>query len=133
MNAMNPLATLKELGGIEWRINDAKLDPRIKTTCIRRSLDNLIDTTAPARKFHGIIAKCRVALDNGDYLELLAGVALIRSMVPVTYGMIPAGALYHLPGEDVLWKKSKSGKVSVLSGVLYPHHDAAQHVKLANE
>lgn len=130
MNNLNPVATLKELGAIEHRINDATLNPNIKAACIRRSLDNLIDTTT--RKFHGIILRCRAALDASDELELVAGLALIRSMIPITYGIIPAGTIYTLPGEDTLWRKSKSGKVSMQSGVLYPHHDGAQIVRPVN-
>lgn len=128
----NRIATIKELGAIEHRINDATLHPNIKAACIRRSLDNLIDTTAPARKFHGIILRCRAALDAGDTLDLLAGLALIRSMIPTVYGIIPAGTIYTLPGEDTLWRKSKSGRVSMQSGVLYAHHDGAQIVRPVN-
>lgn len=130
MNNLIPVATLKELGAIEHRINDATLNPNIKATCIRRSLDNLIDTTT--RKFHGIILRCRAALDAGDTLELIAGLALIRSMIPITYGIIPAGTIYTLPGEDTLWRKNKSGRVSLQSGVLYPHPDGAQIVRPVN-
>ena len=129
---MNTIATIKEIGAIEHRIHDVALHPAIKTACIRRSLDNLIDTTAPARKFHGIIGRCRAALDNGDALDLLAGLALLRSMIPVTYGIIPASTTYHLPGEDTLWRKSKSGKVSLQSGVLYPHPEASTIVRPVN-
>lgn len=125
-----PVAAIKELGAIEHRINDATLSPNIKATCIRRSLDNLIDTTT--RKFHGIILRCRAALDAGDTLELIAGLALIRSMIPITYGIIPAGTIYTLPGEDTLWRKNKSGRVSLQSGVLYPHPDGAQIVRPVN-
>lgn len=127
MTNLNPLATLKEIGAIEYRLHDAELSPRIKAACIQRSLDNLIDTTPP-RKFGAIIHRCRDALHAGDTLELVAGLALLRSMVPLTYGMIPAGTIYVLPGEDNLWKKSKSGKVSLQSGVLYPHPEAGQRV-----
>ena len=128
----NRLAAIKELGAIEHRINDTTLNPNIKTACIRRSLDNLIDTTSPARKFHGIIGKCRTALDKGDWLELISGIALVRSMIPLSYGMLPAGSIYHLPGEDALWKKSKLGKVSVTSDVIYAHPEASTLVKAVN-
>lgn len=130
MNNLIPVAAIKDLGAIEHRINDATLSPNIKATCIRRSLDNLIDTTT--RKFHGIILRCRAALDAGDTLELIAGLALIRSMIPITYGIIPAGTIYTLPGEDTLWRKNKSGRVSLQSGVLYPHPDGAQIVRPVN-
>ena len=128
---LNPLASLKEIGAIEYRINDAGLNPDIKVSIIARGLANLFDTTPP--KFYNIIRRCSKALDDRDYLELAAGLALLRSMIPLTYGIIPAGTLYHLPGEDVLWKKSKSGKVSVLSGVLYPHPAADTRVCLVND
>ena len=131
MPALNPLASLKELGTIEYRLKDANLDPDIKVSVIARGLANLFDTTPP--KFYNIIRRCSKALDDRDYLELLAGIALIRSMIPLTYGIIPAGTLYRLPGEDVLWKKSKAGKVSVLSGVLYPHPEPSTAVVLIND
>ena len=131
MTTMNPLATLKEIGAIEWRINDAALDPRIKVACIRRSLDNLIDTTAPARKFHGIIAKCRAALDNGDTLDLLAGLALLRSMVPVTYGMIPAGTAFRVPNGGHYIKR-KGGIEELSTSALFKHLDAHQIVSVLN-
>lgn len=126
----NRLAAIKEIGAIEHRLTDDVTDPYVTLHCVRRNLDNLIDTLP--RKFHGIIAKCRSALDNGDTLDLLAGLALLRSMIPVTYGIIPAGTTYHLPGEDTLWRKSKSGKVSVQSGVMYPHPEANTVVKPVN-
>ena len=131
MTTMNPLATLKEISCIEWRIHDAGLDPRIKAACIRRSLDNLIDTTAPARKFHGIIGKCRVALDDGDTLDLLAGLALLRSMIPITWGMVPAGTLVTVGG--VLYRKNKIGRVEPHSGTILPHFPANTVIREVNE
>lgn len=131
MNTMNPLATLKEIGTIEWRIHDAALDPRIKAACIRRSLDNLIDTTAPARKFHGIIAKCRAALDAGDTLDLLAGTALLRTMVPVVYGMLTAGTAFRAP-QGGIYVKRKGGIEEIHTTALFKHLDAAAIVSVLN-
>lgn len=131
MNAMNPLATLKEISCIEWRINDANLDPRIKAACIKRSLDNLIDTTAPARKFHGIILRCRKALDDGDTLDLLAGTALLRSMIPTTYGCLTAGTAFRVPNGG-FYIKRKGGIEELSTSALFKHLDAGTIVSVLN-
>ena len=131
MTTMNPLATLKEIGAIEWRIHDAALDPRIKAACIRRSLDNLIDTTAPARKFHGIIAKCRAALDAGDTLDLLAGISLLRSIIPTTYGMIPAGTAFRAQAGGIYIKR-KGDIEEIHTSALFKHLDAGAIVAVLN-
>ena len=115
----NPTAAIKEIGAIEHRLTDDVTDPYVTLHCIRRNLDNLIDTLP--RKFWGILHRCRTALDAGDKLELVAGLALIRSMIPVTYGMLPAGATLrssHMahPGP---YTKRKSGVE--LHGCIYPH------------
>ena len=125
---MNPIATIKEIGAIEHRIHDATLHPNIKAACIRRSLDNLIDTTAPGRKFHGIIGKCRVALDNGDTLDMLAGLALLRSMIPVTWGMVTAGTAVRIPNAGVYIKR-KQGAEEIHTSALFKHFDPAQIVE----
>lgn len=129
MTTMNPLATLKELGSIEWRINDANLDSRIRAACIRRNLDNLIDTTP--RKFHGIILRCRKALDDGDYLDLVAGTALLRSMVPVVYGMLTAGTAFRVPNGGT-YVKRKEGPADIATGALFKHFPANQIVEVIN-
>jgi hypothetical protein len=118
MEHLNKLATLKEIGAIEYRIADQALDQNIRLHVIRRSLDNLIDTTP--RKFWGILAQCRRALEAGDMLELVAGCALVRSMVPVTWGMLPAGY------ETTIGRKTKAGRV--VDGVTYEHPLAATRV-----
>lgn len=128
---MNPIATIKEIGAIEHRIHDAALHPNIKAACIRRSLDNLIDTTAPARKFHGIIAKCRAALDAGDDLELISGIALIRSMIPTVYGMLTAGTAFKVDNGGYYIKR-KNGIEEIHTSALYPHPEASTVVKPVN-
>ena len=130
MTYLNPLATLKEISCIEWRIHDAGLDPRIKAACIRRNLDNLIDTTP--RKFHGIILGCSKALEAGDYLELVAGLALIRSMIPTTYGLIPAGAAFHVT-DGGTYIKRKNGIEELHTSALFKHLPAGTVVRLVNE
>ena len=131
MNNMNPLATLKEIGAIEWRIRDAAIAPRIKSACIKRSLDNLIDTTTPARKFHGIIFACRKALDDGDTLNLLAGLSLLRSMIPTTYGMLTAGTVFRAPQGGV-YVKRKGGIEEIHTSALFKHLDASAIVSVIN-
>ena len=130
MTYLNPLATLKELGAAEWRINDANLDSHIRAACIRRNLDNLIDTTP--RKFHGIILGCSKALEAGDYLELVAGLALIRSMIPTTYGLIPAGAAFRVPNGGTYIKR-KNGIEDLHTSALFKHLPAGTVVRLVNE
>lgn len=115
----NRLAAIKELGAIEHRLTDDVTDPYVTLHCVRRNLDNLINTLP--RKFWGILHCCRTALDAGDTLELIAGLALIRSMIPVTYGMLPAGAT--LRSSHMAWQgeciKRKSG--IEIKGRIYPH------------
>lgn len=126
---LNPLATIKELGAIEWRINDANLDSHIRAACIRRNLDNLIDTTP--RKFHGIILGCSKALEAGDYLELVAGLALIRSMVPTTYGMTPAGTAFSVTNGGNYIKR-KNGIEELHTTSLFKHLPADTHIHIIN-
>lgn len=126
---LNPLATIKELGAIEWRINDANLDSHIRAACIRRSLDNLIDTTP--RKFHGIILRCLKALEAGDYLELVAGLALIRSMIPTTYGMTPAGTAFSVTNGGNYIKR-KNGIEELHTTSLFKHLPADTHIHIIN-
>lgn len=130
MNNLIPVATLKELGAIEHRINDATLSPRIKAACIRRSLDNLSETTP--RKFHGIILRCRAALDAGDDLELISGIALIRSMIPIVYGMLTAGTAFKVDNGGYYIKR-KNGIEEIHTSALFKHLPGNQTVRVINE
>lgn len=130
----NVLMVRKTIGAIHHRLAEQGLDTAIRRRIILRQLEDLADTL-PVRKFGKLVGRCIQAHNEGDTLELVAGLALIESLLPpTTYGIIPAGTIYTLPGEDTLWRKSKSGigKVSMQSGVLYPHHDGAQIVRPVN-
>jgi len=117
MTTYNKLAAIKELGAIEHRINDANLDRRIKATCISRNLDNLLDTLPP--KFHGIILRCDRALRLNDYLELVAGLVLIRSLIPITLGATVAGSKVRLPDGTIVIKRKCL--LELTSGATIPH------------
>ena len=128
----NLLAAKKTIGGIHHRLAEQGLDTAIRRCIILRQLQDLADTL-PRRKFGNLVGRCIQAHNEGDTLELVAGLALIESLLPKpTYGIIPAGTIYTLPGEDALWRKSKSGKVSIASGVLYQHPEASTVVEPVN-
>ena len=118
MTTYNRLAAIKEIGAAMHRIMDANLDPAIKRRCLHRNLDNLIETL-PVIKFAEILARCQVALREGDYLELVAGLSMIDSMIPRTYGMLPAGAAFKVPGNPDTYIKRKGGVD--FNGQLVPH------------
>ena len=124
---LNKLGTLKEIGAMEYRLADEKLDPNIRLHVLRRSLDNLIDTTP--RKFHGIIAAARRALNDGDTLELTAALALLRSMVRMTYGCVLQGQVFEAVGRGI-HIKSKGGRIDMLTGNLLPHFPGDTPVNL---
>lgn len=127
----NLLAVRKTIGAIHHRLAEQGLDNAIRRRIIQRQLDDLLDTLP--RKFEGIIRRCIGANGADDRLELVAGLALIESMLPhLTYGCALQGQTFSLPGEDTLWRKSKSGRVSLQSGVLYAHFDGSTPINLTN-
>lgn len=129
----NILMVRKTIGAIHHRLQEQGLDTAVRRRIILRQLQDLADTL-PRRKFGRLVGRCIQAHNEGDTLELVAGLALIESLLPhLTYGCALQGQIFTLQGGDVLWKKSKSGRVSVVSGVLYPHFDASAAIKLVNE
>ena len=74
-------------------------------------LDELDET-----KLAPIIAKTAFANRQGDFEEVERGVLLLISLIPVTYGSIPAGTVFRLPGGAELLTKRKEG-VERFSGV----------------
>jgi hypothetical protein len=77
------------------------------------------------RKFGGLVAKLEVENDAGaaDEPEFAAGLALILSATPITYGMLPAGAEFHRPGSDRMFRKLKGGVQGSVS--MHPHPAAS--------
>lgn len=126
----NLLAVRKTIGAIHHRMNEEGLDSAVRRRIIQRQLDDLLDTLP--NKFWGILATCRHALDNGDNLELVAGLSLIESMLPpMTYGCVLQGQVFEVANRG-LYRKSKAGRVELLTGTILPHFPADLPVKLIN-
>lgn len=118
MSTFNRLAARKEIGAIRHRLAETGLDPVIRRQIIVRHLANLLDTL-PA-KFHGIVTRCQVALYN-DPLELAAGLDLIASLVPATYGSIPAGTVFKLSNGHYFIKRKEGCEYrGIVEAHLYP-------------
>lgn len=126
MNSFNRLAVRKEIGAIRHRLFEQKIDPVIRRQIIGRHLANLVDTL-PA-KFHGIVTRCQVALCN-DPLELAAGLDLIASLVPATYGSIPAGTVFKLNGRYFI--KRKEG--AEYRGIVEAHFHPSTRITIVND
>lgn len=129
--AYNLLAVRKEIGAIHHRLAEAGLNPTIRTRIIYRHIANLHETLP--HKFWGICTRCEGANDAGDTLELVAGLALIESMLPpLTYGCCLQGQVFEAPGRG-LYRKNKAGRVELLTGTILPHFPADLPVTLINE
>lgn len=125
MTTYNRLAARKITGAIAHLLT-GKHNP-IPADILRRliacHLRELYDILPP--KFNGIILRMERENDAGDCagLEFAAGLDLLTAMLPVTYGMIPAGSTFqiyeHMP---TTFRKRKNG-VEV-DGRLYPHFPA---------
>lgn len=104
----NKLAVRKELGAILYRLKDESLGAGIKSALIERNLENLLDELDET-KLAGIVVKTATANRQGDFEEVEQGVLLLISLIPVTYGSIPAGTVFRLPGGAELLTKRKGG------------------------
>ena len=111
---MNKLAALKEIGAIEYRCADTTLTPALRRDIIARNVANLICdlTTKPEHvaKFGGILE--RLAARHTTDSEILAGCALLRSMIPLTIGGICAGQTVRLIDGRVVTKRKDCLEVS---------------------
>jgi len=127
----NLLAVRKTLGAIHHRLQEQGLDPLVRARIIQRQLEDLADTL-PRRKFGGLVGRCIQAHNCRDDLELVAGLALIESMLPKpTYGCVLQGQVFEVDGRG-LYRKNKAGRVELLTGTILPHFDAGTPVKLGN-
>ena len=127
----NLLAVRKTIGAIHHRIHEEGLDPTIRRRIIQRQLEDLADTLP--HKFHTVIYGCERGLVSDDTLELVAGLALIQSMLPpMTYGQSVAGTAFRAPSGGI-YRKNKAGRVELLTGTILPHFPADLPVKLVNE
>lgn len=131
--AFNITAARKTVGAIIHRIEEAGLDPTIRRRIIQRQIADLIDTVQPFEKYESVLQRCSLANAQGDMTELAAGMQLISALLPpLTYGAVVAGTVFRFAGEDDLWRKSKSGCVSIQSGVIYSHPLPDTPVTLVN-
>lgn len=120
-NAFNKLACLKEIGSIEHRLSDTTLSPALRRDIIERHVTNLICDLIyvgnESAKFGGILE--RLANRHTSDTEILAGCALLRSLIPMTLGAVPAGNMIRLPG-GVLVTKRKGG-LELANGRMLAH------------
>lgn len=131
--AFNITAARKTVGAIIHRIEEAGLDSTIRRRIIQRQIADLIDTVRPFEKYEEVLQRCSLANAQGDMSELAAGMQLISDLLPpVTYGCTLQGQVFRFPGQDDLWRKSKSGCVSIQSGVIYSHPLPGTPVLLLN-
>jgi hypothetical protein len=120
-NTFNKLACLKEIGSIEHRLSDTTLSPVLRRDIIQRHVTNLICDLIyvgnESAKFGGILE--RLANRHTSDTEILAGCALLRSLIPMTIGLCPAGTSVWLAG-GVLVTKRKEG-VELGNGRMLEH------------
>ncbi len=129
----NVTCARKSVASIIHRIEEAGLDSTIRRRIIQRQIADLIDTVQPFEKYEDVLQRCSLANAQGDMSELAAGMQLISDLLPpTTYGCTLQGQVFHFPGEDDLWRKSKSGCVSIQSGVIYGHPLPGTPVSLVN-
>lgn len=116
----NKLACLKEIGAIEHRVSDASLPPSVRRACIRRNVENLIaeltTTSGNAAKFGGILE--RLHGQHTDELEIIAGCALLRSLIPLTLGCCTAGSIVKLPNGSIAVKRKEHLELISVSGTI---------------
>jgi len=125
MTTYNKLAARKIVGAITHLLT-GKHQP-IPAPVLRRILAaNLreLHEILP-RKFGGLVAKLEAVNDAGDAagLEFAAGLDLILSLTPVTYGMLPACAEFKVQGGECNFRKTKDGVQG--AGGLCPHPAAS--------
>lgn len=128
----NLLAARKTIGAIHHRLQEQGLDTAIRRRIILRQLQDLADTL-PSRKFGKVVGRAIQAHNERDDLELVAGLALIESMLPpLTYGCVLQGQVFEVTNRG-MYRKNKAGRVELLTGTILPHFPADLPVKLVND
>lgn len=125
----NKLGARKELGTILHRIEEQDLDPIIRKRLIDRSLQNLLDTL-PLR-FVGIIGAAGLANLDGNLSEVKAGAEMMLSMIPLTYGAIPAGTVFVF-GRSATCTRRKDGIEPFGTNQLHGHLNPSEPVTVLN-
>jgi hypothetical protein len=123
MTAFNRLAARKIVGAVQHLLTGkhqpipAPILRRIIAAHVRELYEIL------PRKFGGIVARleCENDAGNSASLEFAAGLDLILSLVPSTYGALPAGSRFTIDGgEGAELTKRKDG-VELITGRVVPH------------
>jgi len=121
MTTYNKLSCIKEIGSIEHRLSDTTLSPALRRDIIQRHVTNLIcdltGTPSNSAKFGGILE--RLANRHTSDTEILAGCVLLRSMLPMTLGAVPAGNMIRLPGGAVVTKRKQG--LELVNGRMLEH------------
>jgi hypothetical protein len=122
MTTYNRLAARKIIGAIA-HLTTGRHQP-IPNDVLRRIIDaNIRELFAILpRKFGGIIAKLdelNMREESGT-IEFAAGIDLILSMIPITYGMLPAGTRFKVADSPSTFTKRKDGIEGLGTG-LYDH------------
>lgn len=132
MSTFNKLAARKELGAIAYRLNEPGLEGKLCGRIIGRHIANLVETLPP-ETFGEILLALRAANKLGDIDEIHAGVLLLQSLIPTTYGSAPAGTVFRVRAGGLLATKRKDG-IDVQGGGLHLayHLDSDQIVILEN-
>ena len=105
----------------ENRLADHNLPAYIADELLHRCLNDFEEAVEPSGKFAGLIEQCRIALRLQDYVELVSGITLLRTMMPrATYGELNCGARFSLGDlTTVTFVKGPNGVH--LNGRIYPH------------
>ncbi len=118
----NRLAARKILGAIAHLLHGhhAVIPAPVLRRIISAHLREL-QSDLPQRKFGGIVSKLVAENDAGNAsgVEFAAGLDLLVSMIPVTYGIIPAGTRFTVAGSPTTFTKRKDGCESPAGH--YPH------------
>lgn len=127
----NVMMARKVVAHIHHRLAEQGLDTAIRRRIILRQLEDLADTL-PVRKFGKLVGRCIQAHNERDDLELVAGLALLESMLPpMTYGCVLQGQVFEVTNRGI-YRKNKAGRVEIMTGTILPHFPADLPVKLIN-
>ena len=101
----NKVGTLKEIGAIAYRLNDAALPDALKAAIIARNIENLRDTL-PADS--ALMLDCLAAFNKvHDWPYLSEALQHLRAEIPLTLGCIPAGNSVRLEDGRIITKRKQ--------------------------
>lgn len=127
MTNFSRLGARKEIGAIRHRLVEAGLSPALRRIIIERHLANLLDTLPNA--YRNIITDCHVALNNESNKDMIRCLDRLDTLIPATYGSIPAGTMFQVIDETFI--KRKEGVEH--NGTISPHFEARIGITIINE